>query len=79
MFQNCSVVMAHATHKCAKISIMCLGDVYGVYIIGQKLLVGSCFLIARFCFFYRNMDSCQGQGSRESTFNLEVKWACVST
>lgn len=40
--------MAHTTHKCTKISLVHLGEVYGVYIIGfDKLLlvVLVCFLI----------------------------------
>lgn len=65
--------MAHTTHKCTKIRLVHLGEVYGVYIIGfDKLL-----LVVFVCFLITGLS--QGQGPRESAFNLEVKPACVST
>ena len=70
-------------HKCTRISAVHLGEVCGVYIIGQKqlLVVFVCFLfnLKILLFFYGNMDSCQGEEPGDSSFNSEVKPAFVST
>lgn len=62
-------------HKCTRISAVHLGEVCGVYIIGQKqlLVVFVCFFFNHKTrlFFYGNMDSCRGRD--QETLRLTLR------